>query len=493
MLQTKTTIYRKIPPLLVVISMLSMTVFTVQPAAAIGELPPGVTRLADDNADDQYDFDTIVEMGGNAYFIRETNGWTIWKSDGTSISQVSPNDHSAWNLSAGNGVIFSEGYDSTNGLEPWVSDGTPGAGTYMIENIYPTTGYSYPYEFTPTNDGTDDKVYFIARNDTDGYELYVSVAPYTSVAQVENFTASDGSTYFDEMTAVPGNLTYDIFFEIYHPTYGNELFGSDGSSIELIQDINSSGTSSSYPRYITALGTEVFFQADDGTDTELWKSDGSTTTEIDLYTDSSGSSSRPQYIAEMGGNLFFGAYTSTNGNEPRISNGVNFAGTQVLKDIMDTPSPNYSSQPYYFTGLDTMVLFSADKSPEYGRELWASDGTEGGTVMLVDNAPGGEDGYADRFDEETVAEVNGLVYFAMNDGVHGSEIWQSDGTAAGTQLFADLNPGKASSQPYQLVGAGDYLYFVANIDGNGFDVYSYDTNYQDYTIFADGFESGDTS
>ena len=38
-------------------------------------------------------------------------------------------------------------------------------------------------------------------------------------------------------------------------------------------------------------------------------------------------------------------------------------------------------------------------------------------------------------------DVNGTLFFAADDGGHGRELWKSDGTAAGTVLVKDINPG----------------------------------------------------
>ena len=38
-------------------------------------------------------------------------------------------------------------------------------------------------------------------------------------------------------------------------------------------------------------------------------------------------------------------------------------------------------------------------------------------------------------------EVNGIVFFAATDSLHGSELWRTDGTAAGTFRVKDIAPG----------------------------------------------------
>ena len=52
------------------------------------------------------------------------------------------------------------------------------------------------------------------------------------------------------------------------------------------------------------------------------------------------------------------------------------------------------------------------------------------------------------------------TFFAADDPVLGRELFRTNGTSAGTGLFADLNPGPASSSPRLLTAASSRLYFL---------------------------------
>lgn len=58
------------------------------------------------------------------------------------------------------------------------------------------------------------------------------------------------------------------------------------------------------------------------------------------------------------------------------------------------------------------------------------------------------------------AAVNGILYFAADDGIAGEELWRSDGTLDGTRLVRDIQP-EGSSAPRHLTPFNGGLLFTA--------------------------------
>ncbi|WP_239470202.1 ELWxxDGT repeat protein [Archangium violaceum] len=64
-----------------------------------------------------------------------------------------------------------------------------------------------------------------------------------------------------------------------------------------------------------------------------------------------------------------------------------------------------------------------------------------------------------------------MTLFVASDELHGAELWRSDGTEAGTSLVKDLAPGLASSEPRFLTLAQGTVFFAAQSGGaDGFSV-----------------------
>ncbi len=102
-------------------------------------------------------------------------------------------------------------------------------------------------------------------------------------------------------------------------------------------------------------------------------------------------------------------------------------------------------------------LFFAASDPEHGTELWITDGTPAGTSLLADIAPG-------RFSSAPTGLVaaGGAVWFTAFDPRHGRELWRTDGTTAGTRLVQDISPERRSSSPEHLTESHGRLFFSAD-------------------------------
>jgi ELWxxDGT repeat protein len=88
---------------------------------------------------------------------------------------------------------------------------------------------------------------------------------------------------------------------------------------------------------------------------------------------------------------------------------------------------------------------------------------------IADIRPGIEGSYPDR-----LTAVGNTLYFRANDDIIGYELWKTDGTAAGTQLVADIRPGSRGSDPNILTAVGNTLYFTADDGTRGLELWRTD-------------------
>jgi ELWxxDGT repeat protein len=174
--------------------------------------------------------------------------------------------------------------------------------------------------------------------------------------------------------------------------------------------------------------------------------------------------SDPQELVNINGTIFFAATDGVNGVEIWKSNGT-AAGTVLVKDIY----PAGSSSPQHLVNVNGVLFFIANNNIN-GYELWKSDGTTAGTVMVKDINPGVANSNPDN-----LTNVNGVLFFSATDGTNGIELWKSDGTTAGTVLVKDILAGAGNAQPQNFCNSGGILFFAAdNGAANGIELWKSD-------------------
>ncbi|MFC1744698.1 ELWxxDGT repeat protein [Candidatus Riflebacteria bacterium] len=324
-------------------------------------------------------------------------------------------------------------------------------GSIMVKDILSGTSGSYPQFLTDVN-GT----LFFAANDgsgANGIELWKSDGTSGGTVLVKDIYAGGANNGNpSELTNVNGTL----FFRAFDATNGSELWKSDGTSggTELVKDIYAGGANSSSPTNFTNVNGTLFFVANDGINGfELWKSNGTSGGTVlvkDIFPGSNNSSL--DYLTNVNGTLFFKAYDDTNGSELWKSDGTS-GGTVLVKDINSGmgDGPN-SSNPSYLTNVNGTLFFAADNGTN-GAELWKSNGTSSGTVMVMDINSGGGTSSPNYFYNN-----NGTLFFSADNGTNSNEPWKSDGTT--TTMIKDIDVG-GPSEPKNFINLNGTVIFYA--------------------------------
>jgi ELWxxDGT repeat protein len=316
--------------------------------------------------------------------------------------------------------------------------------------------YLWPYSLAFTK--FDNMAYFISDDGTNGVGLWKTDGTDAGTAKVKTINLGTWSNYMVERMHVSGNA---IYFWADDGTNGLELWKSDGteSGTMMIKDINPGGGGSGgdYPSVVTSVGNSIYFWADDGANGfELWKSDGTDAgTEMfkEFVTGSDGSNG---VVIDLDGNSFYiieKPEGSVQATKLWISDGTG-TGTTLVKDFTTDLGTNGGIGYEKLVVGNTFFFTAMDRSEVSGDlELWKSDGTEAGTILVKDINLVDNDGVGD------LVELNNVLYFQSGSHSGERELWKSDGSETGTIKLTDLSSDGINQINGNLYIFGNSLYF----------------------------------
>ncbi len=406
-----------------------------------------------------------LDFFGTTLFVANDGivGSELWRSDGTEAGTVLvrdvraglPSSQLRWLGIAGAWAFFSAN-DGT-GRQLWRTDGTT-AGTSRVGNVEPVSRYTA---------AVGDVLYFVGRTAAAGTEVWRTDGSTAGTAMVADLTPGPASSASLMLEGV-GGLAY---FRRTMQGGRTELWRTDGTV---------GGTIAVHPIAAwaphRAYRGELFFTGPFGNaGIELLRTSGTTASLVADISPGSGDS-YPDHLTVVGDTLFFQASVPGIGFE-LFKTDSTAAGTTL---VADTVPGSTSGDPRQLVpwGRDEL-LFEQPIVNGFGQEsgarLWRSDGTAAGTAPLT--SPFTTGGYLGLF-FPAIAELTAAgqrrAYFVGFDSATGSELWQTDGTPAGTSLVVDIAPGLASSTPSGLTLSSGRLLFAVDDGISGRELFAVD-------------------
>lgn len=412
-----------------------------------GGTPAGTRRLAGtaSGGSDPRDFAVL----GDRLFFTASDGATrsVWTVDaqgnaapvpGTGVAIDRPGP-SALTVSGGLAYFVSDlGVD---GMELWRTDGTPAATLRLA---------AFPDKALSDLRDLNERLVFLAKStagDQPVFALWTSDGTPAGTAQ--RLGLPPDTVGISAVTA----LGSEIYFELQSET-ASQIVRGDGTAAgtrTILQEEEGCEESGDAGRFVRLAGL-VYFPACGPDGLTLHQTDG-TAAGTAQVTSSVGLA--PQGLFAFQGDLYYFGFNNDFDSPVRwiLWRGRTAATAIPLKaigfQIEDPIAPE-------FTILGDRLYFRA-WDPAHGLELWRTDGTAAGTVLVRDLAPGPVSG-----DPQGLVAAGGRLWFSALDPDHGRELWTSDGTRQETRLAVDLAPGPPSSAPEQLTPFAGRLYCAAD-------------------------------
>jgi ELWxxDGT repeat protein len=278
-----------------------------------------------------------------------------------------------------------------------------------------------------------------------GSELWSSDGTVAGTQLVHAFTG-DAQPDLIDSAAAGGNLYFQVLSKLT-PT-APTLWVSDGTAAGT-QTVTVAGGGAIAPisdSTLAAVGNAVFFDTTDST--QLWTAQNGQASVVQSFAASTSTGVVP-YISGLtvaDGNVYFALNRDT-GPEVWTSDGTTAGTTPVYQPQAGGPDTT-SASIGDIAVLNGSVYFTLVN----GGGLMEADGKGGAAPVPL------PDGLSSPY---AITAVGNQLYFQADDGVHGTEMWSTDGTASGAVRLTDINPGSGSSFPMGPESAGGGLYVVA--------------------------------
>ncbi|MFM7166835.1 MAG: ELWxxDGT repeat protein [Planctomycetaceae bacterium] len=486
-------------------------------AALVRDIQPGDTGSSPEG---------LTVMGGAVYFWADdgVNGRELWSSDGTESGTVlvtdlnSGGDAGGKDLTASSDLLYFTADDGQSGVSVWRSDGT-NTGTFRLGDMVPDHN-NYEGMMNPGFKVSGDRVFFKADDGAITGQVWATDGTVAGTNTVSTPWVLKNSSDADWLREIDGSLWFTAMNQNYTANV-KALYRSDGTESGTLRFVEPSWSGLSFIEDPREFGGEIYFTAFDSQfSRQIWKTDGTAAGTVPVTAFAGGGLEQYATLIEFNNELYFMADDGLHGYELYATDST-IAGTRLVMDI--NPGPDSSSLGMFedlrgATILNDVLYFTATNGTE-GYELWRTDGTAAGTSMVIDLWTGADSGRPDSIKvlngcltfaamtsysgwqlwssdgtalgtqllsdayvmwsyPSSLLVVPGLtggsvLYFAADDGVHGTELWKSDGTAQGTVLAMDVNPGAASSNPANLTvgftgsGGTAEVYFAADDGAHG--------------------------
>jgi|GEM_PF-5973545 len=217
------------------------------------------------------------------------------------------------------------------------------------------------------------------------------------------------------------------FFAANDGVHGLSLWKTDGTPagtafVKVIDPNDPSGLHSSLENFYSVNGRLVFDARDPVLGLNLWTSDGTAAGTVPLAAAAPTATTLLELneAAVAGGVLYF----PSRGTQLWKSDGTE-AGTMMIKDL-DPAQTDRAGEINSLSAFGSKVLFQVWQS---GGGTWISDGTDGGTVQLINGI----------VPASGAAVLNGDLYFGgYNPVTNKGSLWKTDGTVAGTVQVSNV-------------------------------------------------------